>query len=84
MDYKLNNPYHLSTDGYTFKYRLDRYNPMTVHVELFKKGEVVHKQMAKSKDYNVDLTHHQIINTLEALISLNELDATGLKQRVGV
>lgn len=82
MDFELDKTYWLSTDGFTFRYRKDRYNPMTVHVELFKNGDVVHKQMAKSADYGVSKSHHEIINELEAKILLNQLDRTGLKQTV--
>lgn len=79
-DFKLDTFYYLSTDGYKFKYRRDRYTSSTIHVELFKDGAIVHKQMAVSVDYNINWSHHAIINTLEARIAFNELDRTGLKQ----
>lgn len=83
MDYKLNQTYHLSTEGYSFSYRQDKYNPMTIHVEMFNDaGEKVHKQMAESKDYGISKSHHEIINELEVKIMLNKLDKTGLKQTV--
>lgn len=83
MDFIIGKTYHLSTDGYSFSYRHDKYNPMTIHVEMFNDdGEIVHKQMAYSVDYGVNKSHHDIINELEVKIMLKELDPTGLKQRV--
>lgn len=81
MDYELNKMYYLSSDGYSFKYRRDKYSPMLIHVEMFKNGKVCHKQIS-SGGYGIDLTHSQIINELEAKISLKQLDPTGLKQTV--
>lgn len=82
MDYKLNTTYRLSTDGYSFRYRQDRYNPNTIHVEMFNNGDLVHKQMATADRYGIDKNHHEIINELESKITLNQLDPTGLKQPV--
>jgi hypothetical protein len=82
MSYILDTKYYLSTEGYSFMYREDRYDKNTIHVEMFRDGEKVHKQMAKSINYGVDKTHHQIINELESKIMLNQLDPTGLKQTV--
>lgn len=82
MNYKLDTNYYLSTEGYVFRYRTDRYDPTTTHVELFKAGEVVHKQIAKSARYGIDHSHGQIINALEAKITMGHLDPTGLKQYV--
>lgn len=79
---KTNTTYYLSTDGYNFKYRPDRYDPTTIHVEMFKEGNLVHKQIAHSELHKVSFDHHQVINQLEAKISLGELDPTGLKQIV--
>lgn len=73
--------FFLSTDGYKFKYRHDRYDRQLIHVEMFKDGEIVHKQIAYG-GYGVSLTHAEVINLLEAKITLNTLDATGLKQIV--
>lgn len=73
--------YWLSTEGYSFHYRPDRYNPqMMTHVEMFKDGNVVHKIC--SKGYGKEMTHHEVINALEVAIQLNQLDPTGLKQLV--
>ena len=74
--------YHLSTEGYSFKYRPDRYDPQTTHVEMFKDGKLVHKMMSESVRYKVKMNHLDVINELEAAIQLNELDSTGLKQIV--
>lgn len=82
MTYQLDKTYYLSTEGYQFRYRTDRYSASTTHVELFKDGNLVHKQMAKSLSYGVDKTHTQIINELESKVALNRLDPTGLKQPV--
>jgi len=77
---KQQTDYYLSTEGYTFRYRKDKYDPFTTHVEMFKEGVIVHKQMSESKNYGVYMNHHDVVNTLEALIMLNQLDPTGLKQ----
>lgn len=83
IDYKLDTFYYLSTEGFKFKYRLDRYDRFITHVELFNQsGQVIHKEMAHSLRYNISKSHHQIINSLEARITLNELDPTGLKQEI--
>lgn len=82
MTYQLDKTYYLSTEGYQFRYRIDRYSATTTHVELFKDGNLIHKQMARSFGYGVDKTHTQIINELESKILLNQLDSTGLKQTV--
>lgn len=47
MDYVLNKMYWLSTGRYKFSYRKDRYNPNTIHVEMFFDGVVVHKTDGK-------------------------------------
>lgn len=80
MKYELNKNYYLSTDGYRFTYRQDKYNPSTIHVEMFKSGEKVHKQIAASDTYGINKDHHEVINELESKIALNQLDPTGLKQ----
>ena len=74
--------YHLSTEGYSFKYREDRYDRHITHVEMFNDGNVVHKIISSSIRHKVEMSHGQVINALEAAISLNELDPTGLKQVV--
>lgn len=73
-DYELNKTYWLSTEGYSFRYRNDRYNDKIIHVEMLKDGVVVHKMQAQ------DSKHHDVINELEARITLNDLDPTGLNQ----
>lgn len=78
----LGKKFFLSTDGYSFHYRQDRYSRNTIHVEMFRNSEIVHKQMAQSITYGVDMSHSQVINELEAKITLGQLDPTGLKQVV--
>ena len=80
MNITLDKTYFLSSDGFSFKYRVDRYNPNMVHVEMFHSNNVVHKICAKG--YGRKLQHHEVINALESAIQLKELDPTGLKQRI--
>ena len=77
LDFELDRIYHLSS-GPPFKYRLDRYSPEIIHVEMFSGEKVIHKQIAIGR--GVNMTHHQVINALEAKLQLGQLDATGLLQ----
>ena len=76
----LNETFWLSTDNYSFHYRQDRYSPEIIHVELFNKNNLVHKQIVFSERYGIKLDHFQVINELESKILLNELNQNGLRQ----
>jgi hypothetical protein len=51
MEQELNRKYHLSTDGYYFKYRPDKYNPEALRADLFdSKDNKVDSLRVKSND----------------------------------
>ena len=68
------NKYHLSTDGYYFKYRLDNNNPEVTRATLYNlKNERV-DDVRVSEGYGLtEMSHHQIINYFEGRLSLGTI-----------
>ncbi|MCA0447662.1 MAG: hypothetical protein LCH54_15680 [Bacteroidetes bacterium] len=64
--------YYLSTDGYYFVYRHDKYQITAYRVELFDKSEKVVDSIKLCVDEVNDKTHHQIIEKFEARILIND------------
>jgi hypothetical protein len=72
--FDFNTTFHLSTEGYCFRYRPDRYNPASVRAELFKRstGHTLHTITVWSADHKIDMSQHDVINTFEAKLLLDE------------
>lgn len=61
---ELTNKFYLSTDGYFFFYRLDKYDKQKMRASLYDKT-------GRVSDIGVnDMTHHDVINCFEARITL--------------
>lgn len=68
-------PYYLSTEGYYFKYRADRHDPLIIRATLYKEGtkEVV-ADIRVSEGYGRPAkSHHGVINHFEAEITLGRI-----------
>ena len=70
MNTNFEDKFHLSTDGYYFKYRPDNNNSQIIRATLFNlKNERV-DDMRVSEGYGLsEKTHHQIINYFESRLS---------------
>lgn len=71
MEQELNKKYWLSTEGYYFMYRPDKYNPEALRATLFDKSD---KQLdsitVNNKDYGIKLNHTQVIDRFEVMVTL--------------
>lgn len=75
-DFKTGYRYYLSTEGFYFEYRADRYASGCIRAELFRtNGEKVLRSELNVlyEQYGIYLAHDQVINYYEAKISLGEI-----------
>lgn len=71
MEHNIFETYHLSTEGYYFKYRHDKYKWHIMRAVLFNdKGEIV-DSVTVSSSYRLTeaKSHHDVINYFEAGLS---------------
>jgi hypothetical protein len=62
--------YHLSTDGYYFKYREDNNNPEVIRATLYNSKNERVDDVRVTEGYGLpEKTHHQVINYFEVRIS---------------
>jgi hypothetical protein len=67
------NTYSLSTDGYTFKYRPDKYDSDCIRADLYK-GENLVSSVRVSAGYGLPhRPHHNVINFFESEITLGRI-----------
>jgi hypothetical protein len=74
MSHDFNQEYHLSTDGYYFKYRSDRHDKSIVRATLFRtKNHEIVDDVRVSAGYGLpEKSHHDIINYFEARLTLKK------------
>jgi hypothetical protein len=67
--------YHLSTDGYYFKYRPDNNDPSIKRATLYRttNHERVDDVRVSAGYDQPEKTHHQVINYFEARITLGQI-----------
>jgi len=67
--------YHLSTDGYYFKYRPDKFDPEIKRATLYRttNDERVDDVRVSAGYGQPEKTHHQVINYFEARITLGQI-----------
>ncbi len=74
MEQELNRKYHLSTDGYYFKYRPDKYNHEALRADLFDtKDNQLESITVKNSDYGINLSHTDVINKFEVMVSTTDI-----------
>jgi len=67
MENNFYQKYHLSTDGYYFKYRHDNNNPKVVRATLYNLQDERVDDVRKTEGYGLpEQSHHDIINYFEA------------------
>lgn len=74
MEQELNRKYHLSTEGYYFKYRPDKYNPEALRADLFDtKDNQLKSITVNNSDYAINLSHTDTINRFEVIVSMTDI-----------
>jgi len=66
--------YHLSTDGYYFKYREDNNNSEVTRATLYNSKNERVDDVRVTEGYGlVELSHHQVINYFEVRLSMGTI-----------
>jgi len=74
MKTNFQDKYHLSTDGYYFKYRLDNNNQEVTRATLYNLRNERVDDVRVSEGYGLpEKSHHQIINHFEARLSMGTI-----------
>lgn len=71
MDELFNHKYYLSTDGYYFKYRLDKHNDKIIRATLYDFKDKQVDDVRKTEGYGQpEKSHHDVIDYFEARLLL--------------
>lgn len=72
MKHELHKRFHLSSDGFFFEYRQDRYDATVIRAKLFRSGELEPiADVRVSEGYGQpEKSHHDVINHFEGRITL--------------
>ncbi len=72
--YQFYDKFYLSTEGYYFIYRLDKYNPFIIRAVLWsiQKNKEVSSIKVSIED-NIEATHTDVINHFESELFLNKI-----------
>lgn len=74
MENNFYQKYHLSTDGYYFKYRHDNNNPEVVRATLYNLKDERVDDVRKTEGWGQpEKSHHDIINYFEARLSIGAI-----------
>lgn len=74
MENNFHKKYHLSTDGYFFKYRHDKNNPEVVRATLYNLSDERVDDVRKTEGYGLpEKSHNDIINYFEARLSIRAI-----------
>jgi len=70
-----NEKFHLSTEGYYFKYRPDKHDPNIKRATLYRTGnnEIVDDVRVSEGYGQPEKTHHGVINYFEARLTLKQI-----------
>lgn len=74
MEQEQHRKYHLSTEGYYFKYRPDKYNQEALRADLFDtKDNQLESITVKNSDYGINMSHTDVINRFEVMVSTTDI-----------